>query len=159
MENWHPGAPRSADGLAEYIAYALRILRDCGLPCDGVTSPGGFGNGAENAYALAVRQAVADVFKAEVPHYLKYSSATEASCRPRVEHVEGLDTDQPRFVVNVPGATGDWFGDWTGDAEPQGDRYANADAYFPSNPCSTRPSRLYSVFGSRSLVGNQISYQ
>jgi hypothetical protein len=128
MENWHPGAPRSADGLAEYIAYALRILKNCGLPCDGVTSPGGFGNGAENAYALAVRQAVADVFRAEVPHYLKYSSATEASCRPRVEHVDGLDTDQPRFVVNVPGATGDWFGDWTGDAEPQGDRYANADA-------------------------------
>jgi hypothetical protein len=128
MENWYPGAPKSADELAGYIACALRILKNCGFPCEGVTSPGGFGNGAESAYALAVRQAVADVCGAEVPHYLKYTSATEASCQPKVEYVEELETDHPRFVVNVRGATGDWFGGWTGDAEPDADRYANLDA-------------------------------
>ncbi len=128
MENWYPGAPKSVDELAEYIAYALRILKNCGFSCEGVTSPGGFGNGAESAYALAVRQAVADVGGAEVPHYLKYSSATDASCQPRVEHVEGLETEHPRFVVNIRGATGDWFGGWAGAAQPDGDRYANPDA-------------------------------
>ena len=128
MENWYPGAPKSADELAGYIAYALRILKNCGFSCEGVTSPGGFGNGAESAYALAVRQAVADVCGAEVPHYLKYTSATDASCQPRVEHVEGLETDHPRLVVNVRGATGDWFGGWSGDAQPDADRYANRDA-------------------------------
>ncbi len=128
MENWYPGAPKSADELAGYIAYALRILKDCGFPCEGVTSPGGFGNGAESAYALAVRQAVADVCRAEVPHYLKYTSATDASCQPRVEHVEGLETDHPRLIVNVRGATRDWFGGWAGDAQPDADRYANRDA-------------------------------
>ncbi len=128
MENWYPGAPKSADELAEYIAYALRILKNCGLPCEGVTSPGGFGTGAESAYAIAVRQALTDVYKAEVPHYLKYTSATDASGQPKVEHVEGLETDRPRFIVNIRGATGDWFGGWTGDAQPDGDRYANADA-------------------------------
>jgi len=128
MENWYPTTPKSTDELAAYLAYALRILKNCGFPCEGVTSPGGFGNGAESAYALAVRQAVTDVCGAEVPHYLKYTSATDASCRPRVQHVEGLETDHPRLVVNVRGATGDWFGGWAGDAEPEADRYANADA-------------------------------
>ncbi len=128
MENWYPGVPKSADELAGYIAYALRILRNCGFPCEGVTSPGGFGNGAESTYALAVRQAVADVCGAEVPHYLKYTSDTDASCQPRVQYVEGLNAGQPRLVVNVRGATGDWFGSWTGDAEPDAARYANHDA-------------------------------
>jgi hypothetical protein len=31
-------------------------------------------------------------------------------------------------VVDVPGATGDWFGSWDGTAEPEADRYANSDA-------------------------------
>jgi hypothetical protein len=30
--------------------------------------------------------------------------------------------------VNVPAGTGDWFGGWDGDREPEGFRYANADA-------------------------------
>jgi hypothetical protein len=128
MENWYPGVPKSADELAGYIAYALRILKNCGFSCEGVTSPGGFGNGAESAYALAAQQAVADVCGVEVPHYLKYTSATDASCAPRVEHVEGLETNHPRFVVNVRGATGDWFGSWTGAAEPDADRYASTEA-------------------------------
>ncbi len=70
MENWYPQAPKSADELAGYVAYALHILRNCGFPCEGVTTPGGFGTGAESAYAPAVREAVADVSGAEVPHYL-----------------------------------------------------------------------------------------
>jgi hypothetical protein len=32
------------------------------------------------------------------------------------------------MVVSVPAGTGDWFGNWHGDNEPQGDRYANQDA-------------------------------
>ena len=43
MENWEWTTGRSADELAAYLAYALRILREVGLPCEGVTTPGGFG--------------------------------------------------------------------------------------------------------------------
>ncbi|MFM7837298.1 MAG: hypothetical protein ACKPJD_36350, partial [Planctomycetaceae bacterium] len=42
MENSYPQQAQTADQLAEYLAYALRILRNCGLPCEGVTTPGGF---------------------------------------------------------------------------------------------------------------------
>ncbi len=45
-----------------------------------------------------------------------------------MQYVGGLQSDRPRFVVNVRGATGDWFGGWAGDKQPEGDRYANADA-------------------------------
>ena len=35
---------KSADELGDYLAYALRILKNVGLPCEGITTPGGFGN-------------------------------------------------------------------------------------------------------------------
>jgi len=44
MENWGFSGGKSADELADYLSYALRILRNAGLPCEGVTTPGGFGN-------------------------------------------------------------------------------------------------------------------
>ncbi len=46
MENWGWSAGKSADQLAEYISYALKILKNVGLKCDGITTPGGFGNRA-----------------------------------------------------------------------------------------------------------------
>jgi hypothetical protein len=128
MENWYPGGKRSVDELASYIAYALRILRNCDLPCEGITTPGGFGTGSESALSRAVGEAVRDVFGAEVPHYFKYVAEGEESTAPRVEHVEGLGTEDPRLVVNVPAGAGDWFGGWEGDEPSRGHLYADADA-------------------------------
>jgi hypothetical protein len=31
-------------------------------------------------------------------------------------------------TVNIPAGTGDWFGGWDGDSEPEGHRYSNQDA-------------------------------
>ena len=45
MENSYPQTRKSVDELAAYLAYALRILKNCDLPCEGITTPGGFGNG------------------------------------------------------------------------------------------------------------------
>ena len=42
MENWGWSTGKSVDELADYVAYALRILKNVGLPCTGVTSPGQF---------------------------------------------------------------------------------------------------------------------
>src|SRR5262249_22960730 len=38
MENWRWTDGKSADQLAGYMAYALRILKDVGLSCQGVTT-------------------------------------------------------------------------------------------------------------------------
>jgi hypothetical protein len=128
MENSYPGEEKSVDELASYLAYALRILKNCDLPCEGITTPGGFGNRVKVELSLAVHEAVRAVYGAELPHYFKYVADGEESTQPRVEHVKGLDTADPRAVVNVPAGTGDWFGGWDGDLESQGERYANAEA-------------------------------
>lgn len=128
MENSYPGERKSVDELASYLAYALRILKDCDLPSEGITTPGGFGNLVKSELSLAVGEAVRDVFGAEIPHYFKYVSEGGESTAPRLEHVSGLSRGTPRLTVNVPAGTGDWFGNWDGDQRPDGDRYANADA-------------------------------
>ena len=83
MENWEWTTGRSADEIADYMAYALRILKNVGLPCEGITTPGGFGGKARPELAKATLQAVRDVFKAEIPHYFRDLSrrGTRASRR------------------------------------------------------------------------------
>ena len=58
MENWEWTTGRSADEIAEYMAYALRILKNAGLPCEGITTPGGFGKKARPQMIQAVYQPV-----------------------------------------------------------------------------------------------------
>jgi hypothetical protein len=128
MENSYPRSRKSVDELASYVAYALRILNNCDLPCEGVTTPGGFGNLVKPELSLAVHEAVREVYRAELPHYFKYVIGGDKSTEPTVEHVRGLNTDDPKVTVSVPAGTGDWFGGWTGDREPEGFRYANDDA-------------------------------
>lgn len=127
MENWYPSTKKSVDELAAYISFALKILKNCGLPCEGVTTPGGFGNLVKSEFSQAVGEAVRDVFQAEVPHYFKYVWEGKESTQPRLEHVRNQDSDQPRLVVSVPAGTGDWFGNWDGDQKRQGFKYASAD--------------------------------
>jgi hypothetical protein len=128
MENSYPQEEKSVDELAEYLAYALRILKNCGLPCEGITTPGGFGNRVKPKLSLAVQQAVRDVFRTPIPHFFKYVMEGEQSTQPRLEHVSGLGTDHLSLTVNIPAGTGDWFGSWEGDAIPEPDRYCTADA-------------------------------
>jgi hypothetical protein len=128
MENSYPQTKKSVDELAAYLAYALRILKNCELPSEGITTPGGFGNMVKSELSLAVGQAVRDVYGSELPHYFKYVSGGNQSAEPKLEHVEGLDGDAPQLTVSVPAGTGDWFGGWDGDRQPEGFRYANDDA-------------------------------
>jgi len=128
MENSYPQEEKSVDELAAYLAYALKILHNCDLPCEGITTPGGFGNLVKSELSLAVLQAVRDVYGTELPHYFKYVSGEKESTAPKLEHVAGLDGGDPQVTVNVPAGTGDWFGGWDGDREVEGHRYANDDA-------------------------------
>lgn len=128
MENWEWTTGRSADEIAAYMAYALGILKNIGLPCEGITTPGGFGNRALPQLAQASFQSLREVFQAEIPHYFRhvYDSGTE-SVAPRVEYAADLDSDHPRCVVSIVGCTGDWTGGWD-NVEPAGpDRFLSAD--------------------------------
>jgi len=128
MENSYPQTKKSVDELAAYLAYALRILKNCDLPCDGITTPGGFGNGVESELSLAVQESVRDVYGSEIPHYFKYVADGPESTQPRLEHVRDAETADPRLTVSIYAGTGDWFGGWDGDLQPEGDRYCNRDA-------------------------------
>lgn len=128
MENWEWTTGRSTDEIAAYLAYALGILREVGLACDGITTPGGFGNRALPQLAAASRQAVREVFRSEIPHYFRHVfDRGEESVAPRVELASGLDGPDPRCVVSLVGCTGDWTGGWD-NTEPVGaDAYLTAD--------------------------------
>jgi len=114
LENSGFSVQKSPAELADYLAYALRILKNAGLHCDGITTPGGFGNRNRDALALATKDAVTDIFAAPIPHYFRHLFTDERSVAPMVEYASGLDTDDPRCVVSIIGCTSDWFGGWDG---------------------------------------------
>ncbi|MCG8648258.1 MAG: hypothetical protein MI861_00405 [Pirellulales bacterium] len=128
MENSYPQEKKSVDELSAYLAYALRILKNCDLPCEGITTPGGFGNAVKSELSLAVAEAVKDVYAVDLPHYFKYVNGGDQSTEPVLEHVQGVGTKELSLTVNVPAGTGDWFGGWQGDTLAQADRYCNAEA-------------------------------
>jgi hypothetical protein len=120
QENWDWSAGKSVDELAGYMAYALRILRNVGLSCEGLTTPGGFGTRVLPQLAQATLQSCRDVFKAEIPHYFRHGfSRGTQSVAPRVEYASALGSEDPRCVVSVVACTGDWTGGW--DCSNRGD--------------------------------------
>lgn len=128
MENWEWTTGKSADEIGAYLAYALQILKDAGLPADGITTPGGFGKKARPQMALATLQACRSVCGTEIPHYFTdLFTEPGRSVAPVVQNASGLDGPDPRCVVYVPGCTGDWTAGW--DCTPPGgaDKFITAD--------------------------------
>lgn len=128
MENSYPQQDVSVDYLASYLAYALRILKNCDLPCEGITTPGGFGTRVREKLPHATFEAVRDVYGTEIPHYFKYVSNGDESTEPKIEALRDEQTDSPQLCMNVPAGTGDWFGGWEGASTSDPDRYCNEDA-------------------------------
>ena len=127
MENWRWTDNRSVDEIADYMSYALRILKNAGLACEGITTPGGFGNRVLPELAQATLAACRDVFDAEIPHYFRHLFTDERSVAPRVEYASGLAGPDPRCVVSIIGCTGDWFGGWDGLTPGSADRCITED--------------------------------
>jgi hypothetical protein len=127
MENWGWTAGKSADQLADYMAYALRILKNVGLPCEGITTPGGFGSQVLPELAEATLQACRDVYQTEIPHYFRHAFTDARSVAPRVEYASGLDGPSPRCVVSIVACTDDWFGGWDASSPGSADRLITAD--------------------------------
>ncbi len=114
MENFRWTDGKSVDQLADYMAYALRILKNVDLPCEGITTPGGFAGRVLPELAQATLQSCRDVFQAEIPHYFRHAFTDGRSVAPRVEYASGLDGSDPKCVVSIIGCTSDWFGGWDG---------------------------------------------
>ena len=127
MENWRWTDGKSVDQLTGYLAYALQILKNVDLPCEGITTPGGFGNRVLPQLSQATLQSVRSVYGAEIPHYFRHLYTDERSVAPRVEYAAGLETADPECVVSIIGCTGDWFGGWDGLTPGNVDRFITED--------------------------------
>jgi hypothetical protein len=127
MENWSWTNGKSVDELTDYLAYSLTILKEAGLPCEGITTPGGFGGRVVPELAQATLRSVRDVFNAEIPHYFKFLYTGKESVVPRVEYAASLSSDRPECVVSIIGCTGDWFGGWDGDEAGNPDQFITED--------------------------------
>lgn len=127
MENWRWTDGKSVDQLADYLSYALRILKNAGLPCEGITTPGGFGNRVLPQLSQATLESCRDVFSTEIPHYFRHLYTDDRSVAPRVEYASGLKGTDPRCVVSIIGCTGDWFGGWDGLEIGTVDQFITAD--------------------------------
>jgi hypothetical protein len=128
MENWKWTEGKSADEIASYMVYALKILKNIELPCEGITTPGGFGNQVLPELSQATFEACRDVYGAEIPHYFRHLySSGDRSVAPRVEYAANLDGDNPDCVVSIIGCTGDWTGGWDAIKEPTPDRFITED--------------------------------
>jgi hypothetical protein len=128
MENWEWTTGRSTDEIADYLSYGLRILRNVGLPCEGITTPGGFGNNALPELSRATLESCRDVFATEIPHYFRHVfTDPDTSVAPRVEYASGPEGADPRCVVSLIGCTDDWFGGWDGLSPGSADLFITAD--------------------------------
>jgi len=128
MENWEWSQTKSADELAAYQAYALNILKEAGLPCEGITTPGGYGGRNQNNLALGTLQSVRDVCKAEIPHYFRdVFTEKDKSVKPQVLFPSGLDGPDAKCVVSIIGCTDDWFGNWDGLRPGSADKLITED--------------------------------
>jgi hypothetical protein len=127
IENAGWSQDKSADQLTDYMAYALRILKNVGLPCEGITTPGGFGGQNRPNLAKATLESCRDVFNAEIPHYFRDLFTNDRSVAPLVQYASGLDGDNPKCVVSIIGCTGDWFGGWDGLKPGSVDQFITED--------------------------------
>lgn len=108
--------------IIRYITTACRILDNVGLPPDGVTSPGGFGNPLD-FYAKCAEQAVRAVTGNPTPYLFKRVS----SDGPVETPIWYPDRDRETAMGEVIACTGDWTGSWTGYGEVSPDKYITAD--------------------------------
>ncbi|NQU52712.1 MAG: twin-arginine translocation signal domain-containing protein [Bacteroidetes bacterium] len=128
MENWEWSQNKSADELAAYQAFALNILKEVGLPCEGLTTPGGYGGRNQDNLALGTLQAVRDVYAAEIPHYFRdLFTEKGVSVAPQVRFPSDLDSSDPKCVVSIIGCTGDWFGGWDGLVPGDANKFITED--------------------------------
>lgn len=94
--------------LTDYIATAMELLRNAGIACEGVTSPGAFGQRKEAAYAQATLDAALRVNNNPRPFYFLW-------VKVKPEEMPGVpiwcaDKREGRAIASIVACAGDWFG-------------------------------------------------
>ena len=111
--------------LTEYIAASMRLVRDAGMPCEGVTSPGAFGAKKESAYARATLEAAQQVMGNPRPFYfLRVVDPPDAWPDAPIWHAE---PERGVAIASIICCTHDWFGGWTGYDAGDSDRFLTED--------------------------------
>jgi len=123
-EEWEQGAwvNPPVDQLTEYVATAMQLLKNVGIACEGVTSPGAFGKGKEEAYSRAVLEAALRVNHHPRPFYFLWLIHDRMPDVP-VRHVQ---KDQGIAIASIVSCAGDWFGA-TGFDEANPDLFITED--------------------------------
>ena len=107
-EQWEQGewVDPPVDQLTEYIAAAMQLLKNVGIACDGVTSPGAYGKRKEVAYAKAVLDAAMQVNHNSRPFYFLNMEME----KPPEVPIRHADKAQGIAIASIIGCGGDWFG-------------------------------------------------
>jgi len=109
--------------LTDYIATAMELLRNVGIPCEGVTSPGAFGKKNEPAYARAVLDAAIRVNGNVRPFYFLWHKVGELPDVP----LWYAEPEQGIAIASIVSCAGDWFGSWTGFDAGDPDKFITED--------------------------------
>jgi hypothetical protein len=107
-EQWEQGewVDPPVEQLTEYITAAMQLLKNVGIACEGVTSPGAFGKRKEMAHARAVLDAALEVNNNPRPFYFMNMEMEEM---PEVP-IRHADKAKGTAVASIIGCGGDWFG-------------------------------------------------
>ena len=92
--------------LTDYIATAMQLLKNVGITCEGVASPGPFGKRKEAAYAQAVLDASLRINDNHRPFYCLWFKDKELPTVP----IWHADKVKGSAVASIVGCTYDWFG-------------------------------------------------
>ncbi len=117
-EEWEQGEwaqrPIPFEQLAPYIAAALRILHNCDIAAEGVTSPGAFQKVDLDNYAASVLWASKEVNGNPRPFLFceVYDEDSDPLPYPKVYHP---DKRTGECCVGIIAGTGDWFAGWEGN--------------------------------------------
>ncbi len=107
-EEWEQGewVDPPVELLTDYIATAMELLRNVGIPCEGVTSPGGFGSRKEAAYARSTLDAALRVNDNPRPFFFLRLTHDKLPDVP-IWHAE---KDKGIAIASIVSCAGDWFG-------------------------------------------------
>ena len=107
-DEWEQGewVDPPVEKLTDYIAAAMQLLKNVGIRCEGVTSPGVFGKRKESAYAKATLDAALSVNNNPRPFYFLWLKDDEMPDVP-IWHAQ---KEKGVAIASVVGCAGDWFG-------------------------------------------------
>jgi hypothetical protein len=101
-------ARASVAEMTDYIALALEILRDVGLPANGVTSPWDTGIRNEPDYARAIGEAQWRIHRRDITWYFLHCLGSK---QPRGPLISQRNPETGQVVVSIPATTNDPFWD------------------------------------------------